>query len=47
MDIMSDIDTNFTIDFWTQVFKKLGITFNMSPTDHTQSDGQTKPFNHE
>ena len=30
MNIVSDRDTKFTIDFWIQIFEKLEITLNMS-----------------
>ena len=34
MDIVSDRDSKFTSDFWTQVFKKLETTLSMSSADH-------------
>jgi hypothetical protein len=45
MDIVSDRDSKFTSDFWTQVFKKLETNLSMSSTDHPQSDGQTERVN--
>ena len=42
MDIVNDRDSNFTSEFWTQVFKKLETMLRMSSTDHPQSDGQTE-----
>ena len=45
MDIVSDRDSKFTSDFWTQVFKKLETTLSMSSADHPQSDGQTERVN--
>ena len=41
-DIVNDQDPKFTINFWTQVFKKLETTLSMSSTDHPQSDRQNK-----
>ena len=37
MNIVSDQDSKFTSDFWTQVFKKLETTLSMSFADHPQS----------
>ena len=34
MDIISDRDSKFTSDFWTQVFKKVETHLSMSSTDH-------------
>ena len=45
MDIISDRDSKFTCDFWTQVFKKIETQLSMSTVDHPQSDGQTKGVN--
>jgi hypothetical protein len=45
MDIVSDRDSKFTSDFWTQVFRKLETNLSMSSTDHPQSDRQTERVN--
>ena len=45
MDIVSDRDSKFTSEFWSQVFKKLETTLSMSSADHPQSDGQTERVN--
>ena len=45
MDIVSDRDSKFTSQFWSEVFKKLETTLSMSSADHPQSDGQTERVN--
>ncbi|KAH6817610.1 hypothetical protein C2S51_001213 [Perilla frutescens var. frutescens] len=44
-DIVSDRDSRFTGNFWTELFKLLGSKLHMSSSFHPQSDGQTEHFN--
>ena len=44
-DIVSDRDTPFTGNFWTELFKLLGSKLSMSSSAHPESDGQTERFN--
>ncbi|KAH6793421.1 hypothetical protein C2S52_003898 [Perilla frutescens var. hirtella] len=44
-DIVSDRNSRFTGNFWTELFKLLGSKLNMSSSFHPQSDGQTERFN--
>lgn len=44
-EIVSDRDPRFTADFWSQMFKRLGTRFNMSTSNHPQTDGQTERAN--
>ncbi|KAK2995664.1 hypothetical protein RJ640_008910 [Escallonia rubra] len=44
-DIVSDRDSHFTENFWTELFKLFGFQFLMSSSYHLESDGQTEPFN--
>jgi hypothetical protein len=45
MDIVSDRDSKFTSDFWTQVFKKLETNVSTSSTNHPKYDGQIEWVN--
>ncbi|KAK3019585.1 hypothetical protein RJ639_003652 [Escallonia herrerae] len=44
-DIVSDWDSRFTGNFWTELFKLFGSQLSMSSSYHPESDGQTKRFN--
>ncbi|KAH6786092.1 hypothetical protein C2S51_038547 [Perilla frutescens var. frutescens] len=44
-DIVSDRDSYFTGNFWTELFKLLGSKLNMSSSFYPQSDGQIERFN--
>ncbi|KAK3021216.1 hypothetical protein RJ639_046635 [Escallonia herrerae] len=44
-DIVSDRDSRFTGNFWTELFKLLGSQLSMSSSYHPESDGQTERFN--
>ncbi|KAK3040841.1 hypothetical protein RJ639_029185 [Escallonia herrerae] len=44
-DIVSDRDSRFTGNFWTELFKLLGSQLSMSSSYHPESDGQTEWFN--
>lgn len=43
--IVSDRDRIFTSQFWSQLFKLLGVQQNLSTAYHPQSDGQTERVN--
>jgi hypothetical protein len=43
--IVSDIDTNFTSNFWRGLFKGFGTNLNFSTTYHLQSYGQIERVN--
>ncbi|KAK2996794.1 hypothetical protein RJ639_026182 [Escallonia herrerae] len=44
-DIVSDQDSRFTGNFWTELFKLFGSQLSMSSSYHPESDGQTERFN--
>ena len=44
-NIVSDCDSRFTGTFWTELFKLLGLSLNVSSSYHPQTDGQTETFN--
>ncbi|KAK2995018.1 hypothetical protein RJ640_012258 [Escallonia rubra] len=44
-DIVSDRDSRFTGNFWTELFKLFGSQLLMSSSYHPESDGQTERFN--
>ncbi|KAK9004982.1 hypothetical protein V6N11_042432 [Hibiscus sabdariffa] len=44
-DIVSDRDPRFTGRFWTELFKLLGTSLNMSTSVHPQTDGQIEQVN--
>ncbi|KAK3012642.1 hypothetical protein RJ639_008598 [Escallonia herrerae] len=44
-DIVSDRDSRFTGNFWTELFKLFGSQLSMSSSYHPESDGQTERFN--
>ncbi|KAK3000962.1 hypothetical protein RJ639_021502 [Escallonia herrerae] len=44
-DIVSDWDSRFTRNFWTELFKLFGSQLSMSSSYHLESDGQTERFN--
>ncbi|KAK3029157.1 hypothetical protein RJ639_039712 [Escallonia herrerae] len=44
-DIVSDRDSCFTGNFWTELFKLFGSQLSMSSSYHPESDGQTERFN--
>ncbi|KAH6830102.1 hypothetical protein C2S53_010640 [Perilla frutescens var. hirtella] len=44
-DIVSDRDSCFTCNFWTELFKLLGSKLNMNSSFYPQSDGQIERFN--
>ena len=43
--IVSDRDTRFTGQFWTDLFKLMGSELNFSTSFHPQNDGQTERVN--
>ena len=43
--LVSDRDTKFTADFWSEVMHLLGTKRHMSTAYHPQTDGQTERFN--
>lgn len=45
MDIVSDRDARFTREFWTALFKNMGIELLFSTTNHPQTDGQIERVN--
>jgi len=45
VSIISDRDARFTGTFWTELFRMLGSTLNISSSYHPQTDGQTERFN--
>ncbi|KAK3013696.1 hypothetical protein RJ639_008606 [Escallonia herrerae] len=44
-DIVSDRDSRFTGNFWTELFKLFGSQLSMSLSYHPESDDQTEQFN--
>lgn len=44
--IISDRDSVFTSNFWTELFQLAGIRLRMSSAFHPQSDSQTEATNH-
>ncbi|KAK2981476.1 hypothetical protein RJ640_021917 [Escallonia rubra] len=44
-DIVSDRNSCFTGNFWTELFKLFGSQLSMSSSYHPESDGQTERFN--
>jgi hypothetical protein len=44
-DIVSDMGTQFTSNFWRGIFQLLGVKINLSTTYHPQTDGQTERVN--
>ncbi|KAK3043277.1 hypothetical protein RJ639_002520 [Escallonia herrerae] len=44
-DIVSDRDSRFTGNFWTELFKLFGSQLSMSSSYQPESDGQTERFN--
>ncbi|KAK3024607.1 hypothetical protein RJ639_044512 [Escallonia herrerae] len=44
-DIVSDWDSRFTGNFWTELFKLFESQLSMSSSYHPESDGQTERFN--
>ncbi|KAK3008977.1 hypothetical protein RJ639_015387 [Escallonia herrerae] len=44
-DIVSDRDSRFTGNFWTELFKLFGSQLSMSSSYHPESDGQMERFN--
>ncbi|KAK3030120.1 hypothetical protein RJ639_038869 [Escallonia herrerae] len=44
-DIVSDRDSRFTGNFWTELFKSFGSQLSMTASYHPESDGQTERFN--
>ncbi|KAK2992374.1 hypothetical protein RJ640_018293 [Escallonia rubra] len=44
-DIVSDQDSRFTGNFWTELFKLFGSQLSMGSSYHLESDGQTERFN--
>ncbi|KAK3019066.1 hypothetical protein RJ639_004353 [Escallonia herrerae] len=44
-DIVSDRDSRFTENFWTELFKLFGSQLSMSSSYHPELDGQTERFN--
>jgi hypothetical protein len=44
-DIVSDMGTQFTSNFWRGIFQLLGVKINLSTTYHPQIDGQTERVN--
>lgn len=43
--IVSDRDSRFTGTFWSELFKLLGLSLDMSSSYHPQTNGQTERFN--
>lgn len=43
--LVSDRDPRFTSAFWEELFKLLGTRFNMSTSNHPETDGQTERAN--
>ncbi|KAK3028694.1 hypothetical protein RJ639_038073 [Escallonia herrerae] len=44
-DIVSDQDSRFTGNFWTELFKLFGSQLSMSSSYHPESDGRMERFN--
>ncbi|KAF7117266.1 hypothetical protein RHSIM_RhsimMtG0001900 (mitochondrion) [Rhododendron simsii] len=44
--LVSDRDSRFMGNFWTELFKLLGTSLDMSSSYHPESDGQTERFNY-
>ncbi|KAK3009462.1 hypothetical protein RJ639_014219 [Escallonia herrerae] len=44
-DIVSDRDSRFSGNFWTELFKLFGSQLSMSSSYHLESNGQTERFN--